>query len=198
MSAIITEKIQTQVFEAVLYKIAEILHLELGYQQSNHKNIDEFEVFIERMIPYDKSENIMINVTSANINYDSYTQSSAQGVSAFNIEVYAPLSEIHIGPQEATKFKLHSAVGLIRYILQSHKYARLNMPMGCIGNTSIRSISFFDDFNNQDGANIRIATIGFDVKIIETQELWEGIELFSNSTEIKLCNTEKGYKLVKN
>lgn len=198
MSAIVTEKITQQGFEKVLYKIAEILFLELDNQKTSHSNMDDFSVYIERMTPYDKSENIMINITSSNINFGNFTESDTQGKTDFSIEIYSPLEHSFICATDLTKtFTLHKVAGLIRYILQSSKYKTLNLPLGLIGGTYVESIQFFDDYNNKEGANIRMATLGFSVRVMENQELWDGVVLLGNDTSIKLEETNKGYKLIK-
>ena len=200
MAVNITEIIPQQGFEIVLYKIAEILFTELSNQQTAHSNMPDFSVFVERMTPYDKSENVMINVTSKSFNYGSFTESSTQSKSDFSIEVYSPLEHTSISSDElATKsFVLHKVSGIIRYILQSSKYKTLDLPLGLIGGTYVESIQFFDDFNNKDGANLRLSTVGFSVRIMENQQLWQGVTLFSNTSQIKLDQTELGYKLIKN
>lgn len=199
MSINITEKIPTQGFEKVLYRIAEILFLELTAQKATHDNIGNFQVFLERMTAYDKSEDIMINVTTSSANYGNFTETDTQGKTDFNIEVYAPLEHTFIAADDKVKrFTLHKVVGMIRYILQSTKYNILGLPPGLIGGTYVESIQFFDDFNNQDGANIRLATLVFSVRVCENQELWKGISIENNTTQIKLCDTDLGFKLIKN
>lgn len=200
MAVNITEIVPQQGFEKVLYKIAEILFTELSNQQAAHSNMPDFSVFVERMTPYDKSENIMINVTAKSFNYGSFTESSTQSKSDFSIEVYSPLEHTSISSDElATKsFTLHKVSGMIRYILQSSKYKTLDLPLGLIGGTYLESIQFFDDFNNKDGANLRVSTLGFSVRIMENQDLWQGVTLFSNTSQIKLDQTDLGYKLIKN
>lgn len=199
MAIKITEIVPQQGFETVLYKTAEILFTELSNQETAHNNMPAFSVFVERMTPYDKSENVMINVTSGSVNFGDHTESSSQGKTTFNIEVYAPLEHVSIAAGDTTKkFTLHKIAGMIRYILQSSKYVRLDLPLGLIGGTYVDSIQFFDDFNNKDGANIRICTISFSVRVMENQELWNGVLLAQNTTQIKLDQTDLGYKLIKN
>jgi hypothetical protein len=195
----ITEIVPQQNFETVLYKIAAILFTELTNQRSAHDNMPEFSVFIERMTPYDKAENVMINVTTRSINYGSFTESDSQGKTDFNIEIYAPLEHTSINASDSSKkFTLHKVAGIIRYILSSTKYVVLGLPYGLIGGTYVESLQFFDDFNNQDGANIRTAILGFSVRVQENQQLWQGVEIFSNTSEVKLDQTDLGYKLIKN
>lgn len=197
--AVITEIVPQQNFETVLYKIAEILFTELTNQRSAHDNMPEFSVFIERMTPYDKSENVMINVTSRAVNYGSHTESDSQGKADYNIEIYAPLEHTFInGNDPSKKFTLHKVAGIIRYILSSTKYVVLGLPFGLIGGTYVESLQYFDDFNNQEGANIRTAILGFAVRVQENQQLWQGVQIFSNTSEVKLDQTDKGYKLIKN
>lgn len=200
MAVNISEIIPKQGFEVVLYKIAEILFSELSNQKTAHSNMPDFSVFVERMTPYDKSEGVMINVTSGSANYGNFTESTTQSKTDFNIEVYSPLEHVFIKADDSISetFTLHKVVGMVRYILQSTKYKTLDLPLGLIGGTYVESIQFFDDFNNKEGANIRIATLGFSVRIMENQDLWNGTELKDNVSQIKLGQTELGYKLIKN
>lgn len=200
MAVNISEIISKQGFEVVLYKIAEILFSELSNQKTAHSNMPDFSVFVERMTPYDKSEGVMINVTSGSANYGNFTESTTQSKTDFNIEVYSPLEHVFIKADDSISetFTLHKVVGMVRYILQSTKYKTLDLPLGLIGGTYVESIQFFDDFNNKEGANIRIATLGFSVRIMENQDLWNGTELKDNVSQIKLGQTELGYKLIKN
>lgn len=200
MAILITELIPQQGFEVALYKTALILFDELTNQKTAHENMPDFSVFVERMTPYDKSENVMINVTSSNIGFGSFSESSSQGKVDFNIEVYSPLEHTSINANNLNtkSFTLHKVSGLIRYILQSTKYNRLDLPLGLVAGTYVESIQFFDDFNNRDGANIRVATVGFSVRVMENQQLWNGVDLTELFSEVKLDDTNLGYKLIKN
>lgn len=196
---LITELIPQQGFEKALYKTALVLFTELTAQKDTHNNMPDFSVFVERMTPYDKSEGVMINVTTNAINYGQYTERDSQGKTDFNIQVYSPLEHTYIDANDDTKtFTLHKVIGLIRYILQSTRYLRLDLPAGLIGGTYVENIQFFDDFNNQDGANIRMANMVFSVRVQENQELWAGVTLFNNTSQIKLDDTDLGYKVISN
>lgn len=197
MAAIIDEIILEQGFEKVLYQVAAILAIELDNQKTVHSNMPDFSVFAERMTPYDKSEDVMINVTSSNINFGSFTESSSSSKVDFSIEIYSPLEHASIIAGNSSKFTLHKVAGLIRYILNSTKYKTLNLPLGLIGGTYVESIRFFDDFNNQGGASIRMATLSFSVRVQENQELWSSVSFQENHTSIKLEETNSGYKLIK-
>ena len=198
MAAIITEEISEQGFEKVLYQVAAILFTELDNQKTVHSNMPDFAVFTERMTPYAQAENVMINVTSSNINFGNFTQSTSQGKVDFSIEIYSPLEHTSIDAgDDSKKFTLHKVAGLIRYILSSTKYKTLNLPLGLIGGTYVESIQFFDDFNNHGGASIRMATLGFSVRVQENQDLWNGVSFNENNTSIKLEETNLGYQLIK-
>ncbi len=197
--AIITGTIPEQGFEKVLYQIGAILFDELTEQKDTYSNMVDFNVFIDRIVPFDKSENLMINVTPNTINYSGHNELDMQGSTNFNIEVYSPLELTEVlGNDQVSKITIHKVVGMIRYILSSTKYNRLSLPNGLIGGTYVESVSFFDDYNNQDGANIRVSTIGFNVRINENSQLWQGVQLQGSDTIMKLYDTEKGYKLIKN
>ena len=85
-------------------------------------------------------------------------------------------------------------LGLIRYILQSHKYLTLELPLGTIGNTNVDSGQMFDQQNTQDANFSRMCRIGFSVKIMENQALWAGLLLDQSITTVLLEETELGYQ----
>ena len=85
MAAIITEIIPIQGFEIVLNKIGVILFEELSNQKLIQVINGDFDLFIERQEPYDKSEDVVINISLDNDNFTGKTQKDSQGLTSFFI-----------------------------------------------------------------------------------------------------------------
>lgn len=191
----ITEIIPAQGFELVRDRIIEILLTELTNQRVLQPTLSVFSLFLERKTAIDKSESVLINVTLDNVNYENYGERGAQGVTVYNIDVYAngAGSSIVHGDLDAAK-KMHRFLGLIRYIFSSTKYKTLGFEQGAIGNKSIRNMQIYDATGNQDAKYIKMGRLALGVKIEENQALWNGVALEGTSTSLKLELTEKGYK----
>ena len=93
---------------------------------------------------------------------------------------------------------------MIRYILSSGKYPTLGFPLGLIGNRQIKKLTFDINYSNSgihsnfDASYIRFCRIGLLVRVQENQELWEGVSLMGNDTNITYENTTKGIQLIFN
>jgi hypothetical protein len=201
MSAKITEIIAEQSFEILTKEVGAILLLELDNQLNLEvcsSSID-LGVFIERIEPVDKSEDVVVNVSLNNVNYDNHNEFTSQGSHTFNIDVYcfgeASTDET---ANDNVRFKLQKITGWIRYILSSTKYKTLGLAPGFIGGTYLQSINFYDSFGKEDGAMTRMSTIVFSVRANEFQNSDDVKEFTGNDTTIKLGLTDKGYKLIFN
>lgn len=193
--AIITEQIPAQGFEIVLNKIALIIFEEIVNQEQIQNLDSTSEVYIERQEPYDKSEDVIINVSCSNANYTGNKKDS-QGNTIYHIDVYCRSFNQEVSGSYDSRLKLHRYVGMIRYILSSSKYHALDLPNGLIGGKYIDSISFDDNYGNQDGAYIRFARLIFSVRIQEYQNLWDSVPLLGNDTTVKIDLTNLGFKLI--
>lgn len=203
--AIITELIGSQGFERVTNRIGEILKEEISYQQEEQNFEEDVEVFIERIEPMDKSEDVMISVAFREAGYDGYTTRDVQGEYVYFIDLFVSGMNVdNIPPSTVSKNKLFRYAGLIRYILSSSKFLTLGFPSGLIGGKYIKKITLDTDYSNfgnhsnYDGSYIRFARFIYIVKVQENQELWNGIPLEGNDTNITYDLTDKGIKLVFN
>jgi hypothetical protein len=199
MAILIDEKIEIQGFEVVLNKLGAILLEELSNQRDSCNNTALFDVFIERQQPYDKSEDVVIIVSLDNVNYSNFTESGSEGLCVYNVDIFTSATESAVETgNKASRDRLHLFAGWVRYILSSTKYKTLDLPPGCIGGTYVNSLSFDDNYGNQDGSFIRMSRVQFSVRINENQELFNGIDFLGNDTEIRIEGTDKGYKLIFN
>lgn len=199
MSVKITEIIEEQSFEFLTKTIGAILLLELENQKTIQSYDIDLGVFIERIEPIDKSEDVVVNVSLNAVNYDSHNEFESQGTHSFNIDVYTfGLESSDETANENVRLKLHKITGWIRYILSSTKYKTLGLNPGLVGGTYVQSINFDDTFGKEDGSMSRMSRLVFSVRATEFQNSDELLAFTGNDTTIKLDLTEKGYKLIFN
>jgi len=203
--AIITELIGKQGFEKVANRIAEILTIEIANQVTEQSFTETVEGFLERIEPFDKSEDVMFSVALREDNFDGYTQKDSQGGAMFFIDLFCSgYGEGDTPPSIVSANKMYRYAGLIRYILSSGKIPTLGFPPGLIGGKYIKKFmvdtdySNFGNHSNYDGSYIRFCRFIFIVRIQENQQLWEGIPLHGNTTNITYEETSKGTQLVFN
>lgn len=193
--AIITEEILKQNFEIIHDKIGEILLLELNNQKTNFGLTGDFTIFKERIVSADKTEEIMINVLLDGFNNNYAAQSDQQNNTNYFIDIYASGKETSDKKGDnIVATKLQKFIGKCRYILQSHKYVTLDLPVGSIGGKVVQSFQMYEQQNTQDANFSRMGRIVFSVRIMENQNIWEGIALDNNITKVLLDETDKGYQ----
>ena len=197
MAAIITEVIPQANFEIIHDKIGEILVVELANQKTLQplRLTENVGVFKERITSVDKTEEVVISVLLDGFNSSYATQSDQQNRTNYFIDIYASgKAGIDTPGDNVVATIVQKYIALIRYILQSHKYVTLNLPLGTIGNTNVDSGQMYEQPNTPDANFSRMARIGFSVKIMENQEVWEGILLDNNTTTVNIELTDKGYQ----
>lgn len=203
--AVITEIIGAQGFDLVANRIAEILTEEIS-NQVTIQNFDEtVEVFLERIEPFDKSEDVMISVALREDDFEGYNPQDVQGNCMYFIDLFCSgYGQGEIAPSIISKNKMYRYAGLIRYILSSNKLNTLGFPYGLIGGKYIKKFlvdtdySNFGNHSNYDGAYIRFCRFIYIVRVQENQKLWEGVALAGNDTNITYENTDLGTKLIFN
>lgn len=199
MSAKITEIIAEQSFEILTKEVGAILLLELDNQITLQSYDVDLGVFIERIEPVDKSEDVVVNVSLNNVNYDNHNEFESQGTHTFNVDVYAfGEASTDETANDNVRLKLQKITGWIRYVLQSTKYKTLGFVPGLVGGTYVQSINFDDSFGKEDGAMTRMSRLVFSVRASEFQDPDDIKAFLRSDTSIKLDLTEKGYKLIFN
>ena len=205
MAAIITESIGIQGFEVVANRIGSILAEEIANQQAIQGFEEDVELYLERIEPFSKEQDVMITTAFREASYEGQTTRDSQGQYIYFIDVFCSgMGEGDISPSIIAKNKLFRYVGLVRYILSSGKYLTLGLPPGLIGGKYIEKITIDTDYSNfgnhsnYDGSFIRFARIIFRVRVQENQLLWEGVEMQGNTTNVTLDNTGEGTRLIFN
>lgn len=203
--AVITEIIPAQGFEIVQNRIGEILIEEISNQIDLQNLSDSVEVFVERIEPFDKSEDVMISIAFKEGEYEGQTTSDSQGYYTYFIDLFVTGKGIgNESPSTNARNKLFKYIGMIRYILMSGKLQTLGFVPGLIGGKTIKKImldtdySNFGNHSNYDAAFIRFCRIYFTVRVQESQLLFEGIPLQGNNTNITYETTNKGTKVIFN
>ena len=191
---LITEIIPKQGFEVVGELIGGILTSELDNQKTLQLLTDSIEVRYESTIPYDFSNDILVNVLWDGAKYDNHTPTDMHGENLFFIDVYAnaKTTSDKKGDEHAQE-KIKKYMGMARYILSSTKYKLLGSSE-CVAGTYVQNMQVFDVENFQDARNVRMARMTFMVRIYEGQQLWQGLTLEGLDTNVKLQNTDDGYK----
>lgn len=199
MPSIITQTIEQQGFEQVLDRITEILVIELSSQKIKQGFEEEINVFKERIIPIDDSEQMYINILYASSEQSQKGQKDGIYRTSYYIDVFTNgvESEIETGSEDSSG-RLVKFLGMIRYILSFTGYNTLLFEDGLIGGTSIESINILDPNERQDSQFSRMGRVLFTVKILENQEMWQGLALQESVTGIKLGTSNKGYKYILN
>lgn len=205
MASILSEIIGVQNFEVVANRIGSILLEEIHNQKTIQGFDDEIEIFNERIEPFSKEQDVMITIAFREAEYAGQNTRDSQGEYIYFIDIFTSgWGEEEISPSIVSKNKLFRYVGLVRYILSSGKYLTLGFPPGMIGGKYIEKITLDTDYSNfgnhsnYDGSYIRFARIMYKVRVQENQELWQGIELQGNTTNVTLDNTNQGTKFIFN
>jgi hypothetical protein len=205
MASILSEIIGVQNFEVVANRIGSILLEEIHNQKTIQGFDDEIEIFNERIEPFSKEQDVMITIAFREAEYAGQNTRDIQGEYIYFIDIFTSgWGEEEVSPSIVSKNKLFRYVGLVRYILSTGKYLTLGFPPGFIGGKYIEKITLDTDYSNfgnhsnYDGSYIRFARIMYKVRVQENQELWQGIELQGNTTNVTLDDTEQGTKFIFN
>ncbi len=195
MAIRITESIPVQAFEIVRDAIASVLVEELTNQQALKELLEPLNVYVGRISPFQSSEILMINVLVDSSNVTSKNQSGFHDEVKFFIDVYcsAKQSVSDSGGFASTK-RLDLYIGLVRYILQDHRLNTLALPKGYVMGTSVDGFENFESRNEHDAAFVKMSRLTFSVRLNNQQGLWSGINLAELFAEVKIDETDKGYK----
>lgn len=198
MAALLNNIIPTQGFEFVRDSISAILKTELENQKTLQGLLENLNVFSGRSTPFQQSEILMINVLVDSANYANTHERGVHETTNFFIDIYTSAKETEDddGGYVSTK-RRDKYLGMIRFILQDHHYKTLGLPLGLIMGTYFNGFENFEPSNNQDAAFVKMSRLSFGVRIVEDQSLWDGVNINSIFTDVKLDLTEKGYKYEK-
>lgn len=188
MAVLIEEQIGLGNFEIVRNQIAIILAEEIYNQLSISSNNIDLGVFLERQIPISNSEDTVINISVANVEYQDKTLTTMQGSYNFFIDVYST--------QINSPYKQQLIINYVRYILSNQRYRTLDFKAGFIGGTYVNSFEINNDLLALDSDFVKISRLVFNCRIMENEKQNDGLDLYLNETKFEIENTELGYKVI--
>lgn len=188
MAVLIGEQIDSGNFEIVRNQIGIILAEEIYNQLDISGNDMHLGIFLERTIPIDNSEEAVINISVANVDYQDHNLVSMQGSYNFFIDVYAV--------QIDSPYKVQTLLNYIRYILSNQRYRTLDFAPGFIGGTYVNSFEIETKLLAQDSDFTRTSRLMFNVRIMESENMNVGENFYLNETNYKICESELGYKVI--
>lgn len=193
--ALISTEIPVQGFEVARDAIGAILKTELENQKALKNFSEPLNVYVGRSTPFQQAEILMINVLLDSGSFSQIHERGNHGGINYFIDIYSSAKESQekIGGFNSS-IRRDTFLGMCRFILQDHHYKTLGLPVGSIMGTYVESFENFEPVNAQDSAFVKMSRLAFNVRINEAQTVWSGIDLTSSFTDVKLEETEKGYK----
>ncbi len=199
MSSVINSIIPPQSFEIVRDRIGRIIYEEMANQFALTSNQDfNVQNWIERFLPFDKTELPSINVMLAEGQYSGQTQIQSDGTYRYYIDVYvhAKTDANDAGDSKAT-FKLHRLLGLCRAIIEDPRYKTLGFttPPGFIMNRHYESLNIREPIQKEhDALSSVMGRLTLSVKVPELPGGFvPTVQVRTTKTTVKLSSTEKGY-----
>jgi hypothetical protein len=181
--------------ELIKHRIAAILKTELENQKVLQEDTFPINVFVDRMVPIDKSEIVVINVRFESINPESINQHGSQEDATFTIDTWAVAKQTSTKRGDLLSTNLRDKITFqIKAILQSNFYVTLGFIPGLIMSSNVQNIEPYEPNNNQDASFVSMARLNHNVRFYQDYKVWEGVEVTNNLTNVKLSNTELGYK----
>lgn len=193
--SVIENVIPQQAFERIRDRIGSILLDEINHQVLiSYDNEIEAGVYIERFVPFDKTEMPAINVTLARGSYDNKNSISADGTYNYSIDVYtsAKSSDAKKG-DSLSAVRLHRLLGICRAILENPQYKTLGFAAPFIARVSVVDINIAEPIK-QDAISVIMGRLTLAVRVPENVELITPRLIEGYDTTVKLGLTNKGYQ----
>ena len=192
----ITTAIPLQSFEIVRNRIGEILKEEFHNQSvldGNNKDIDP-EVYLERLVPFDKTDLPVINVALATGTLEEHTAKQSNATYTYYIEAYtrAASNDNNYGDVLAM-FKLHRLLGIARAILEDTRYITLGFMNPFIIRRYVSEI-VVGGIGKDELENVVIGRLSLVVQVPEGVALPQPRTMDGFTTQVKLELTDKGYR----
>ena len=197
MAALLTNKIPAQQFEVIRDRIATILADEIASQALIAPVTPELnaKVFMERFVPFDKTDMPCVNVVFANGTYDNQDPKTANGNYNFFIDVYTKAKTTATdGGDKLATIKLHSLLGICRAILSNPQYDTLAFARPSIQRVTVVDIAVEQPQNTQDGSSVIMGRLTLDVRACESVQLLTANNISGWETSVKMDETETGYQ----
>lgn len=192
---LINEPIPFDNFHLIRDSICAILLCELENQLDLQGCGESIGVWSERSNTFNQSEELMINVSFDSSNYSNHTEMTTNSENVFFIDVVASAKENSENNGGFNSSKLRDKyVSMIRFILSHHRYRKLSLPAPIVLSSWVGNVETFDPKTNSDTSFVKMSRIYFNVKSTECSSFDEGVCFDSIFSEVKLCDTDLGYK----
>jgi hypothetical protein len=190
--------IQPQAFEVIRDQLGAILAVEVFNQSvlnGNDENLNA-KIWIERFIPFDKTEFPSISVALMKGVYSGQTVQQADGTYSYNIDVFASAKSKNGEKGDSMAMvRLHRLLGICRSILDDPKYKTLGFSKPFIMSKHIGELHIAEP-GHGDALSSVMGRLIINVKAPENYELISAAMLSMNTTIVKLEETEKGYTYI--
>jgi hypothetical protein len=191
MAALITIQIPEQNFELIRTRIGEILTLELAAQTY----AAGITVWKERFVPFNANELPAINVRYNSSSYDNEHLTYSRGDNEYHIDIHSKENGTDaLNGDFRSSIKVERLAGIIRYILSSSEYSCLGFQ-SLIENRRVDSIDI-GNIPTQDAMNTIVARVTFKVRAGESCNDLTPVNAEGYTTQVKLDDTDKGYRFV--
>ena len=189
----IPSPINKQNFELITERVGFIL------ADEGAVHFPDVKVFLERIVPFDKTEVPAINIIYSASKYTSNDINNSDAANMIFIDVYekANSTDAKRGDEKAS-LNLKKLMGQIRYILESVEYITLDFVAPFIRHTEVEIMNTFIPEKVGDGINAVMARINFRVDAVESVDLLQPTPAVGYNTTVKLEETEKGYQYIIN
>jgi hypothetical protein len=186
-------------FELIRDRIFSILVDEIPNQSTIQADPSiNANVFLERYIPFNKTELPAINVNMASGNFNNKKASDGVGSYNYNIDIYcaAKTDVTDFGDTKAS-LVMEKLAGICQYIFSDAQYRTLgfsfNVPF--IVRVTVLDFNIKDpNTNGADGLSTVMGRINLEVMAAECNTPLSSIQLQESTTSVKVNDTEKGYK----
>ena len=181
--------------ELIKHQIAAVLKTELENQKVLQSDDFPINVFVDRMVPIDKSEVVVINVRFESLNPESINQHGSQEDATFTIDAWAVAKQTPTKRGDLLSTNLRDKlIFQIKAILQSTFYVTLDFVPGLVMSSNVGNIEPYEPNNNQDASFVSMARLNHNVRFYQDYKVKDGVQITNNLTTVKLLNTELGYK----
>jgi len=189
MAAKIGYQISESQLEAIRDKIGSILATELAAQTYT----SSLTVWRDRGVKFNTDELPSINLQFDSSTVENQTPDTSQFQAKFFVDVYtnAKHTATTDGDKEATKTALRIAM-IIRYILESAEYRRLDLTAGKINNRRVTNIQQAK-MSEGDSLHTVVCRIEFLVTFTDSVTNVAGVTGEVVGTQVKIGESEKGF-----
>jgi hypothetical protein len=202
--ALINQIIPEQNFEIVRNRIASILVEELQNQNTLDSTFPRIEtVYADRVVPFDKSEVIGVNVRYNNVDYSNHDENSITGDYEYYIDINTIAQETDdegLNADSLSATLMNRIIGKIIFILSSKEYYRIGFdnPPTLILNRHISRVQIAELDRNEDGLAAQMGRIYFKAKFAENVFEIEGQSFEGTTTNVTVLPTDKGLEFTVN